>query len=207
MNITVLGATGRTGRLLVEQLRERGHEVTAVVRDRARAPEGVHVVVGDVRDREVLVRALTGADAVASALGPRGRDDDVHRALVARLVPVMRQIGVRRYVGVGGAGTDVPGDRKRPRDRVISRAMHLFGGAVVADKTAELAAWRDTDLDWTVVRPPRLGDGPATGRVEHDAHVSTRSTRMRRADLAGFLADVLEQGLYPRQAPFAATAG
>ena len=79
--------------------------------------------------------------------------------------------------------------------------------AVVADKTAELAAWRDTDLDWTVVRPPRLGDGPATGRVEHDAHVSTRSTRMRRADLAGFLADVLEQGLYPRQAPFAATAG
>lgn len=70
MNITVLGATGRTGRLLVEQLRERGHEVTAVVRDRARAPEGVHVVVGDVRDREVLVRALTGADAVASAPWP-----------------------------------------------------------------------------------------------------------------------------------------
>lgn len=206
MNITVLGATGRTGRPLVERLRERGHEVTAVVREPARAPEGTHVVVGDVRDRSVLVRALTGADAVVSALGPRGRGDDVHRALVARLIPAMQMTGVRRYVGVGGAGTDVPGDRKRPRDRVISRAMRLLGGAVVEDKTAELAAWRNSGLDWTVVRPPRLADGSATGRVEHDAHVSTRSTRMRRADLADFLVDVLEQDLYVRQAPFAATA-
>ena len=76
---------------------------------------------------------------------------------------------------------------------------------MVADKTAELSLWQHTQMDWTLVRPPRLVDGPATGKVEHHPRISTRSTRMHRADLAVFLTDVLEQDLYLRQAPFAAT--
>ena len=119
---------------------------------------------------------------------------------------VMAGAGVTRYVGVSGAGMDAPGDRKRRRDRVISFLVQRLAPATVADKAAELAVWQTTDLDWTLVRPPRLNDGPATGRVEHDAHRSASSTRMSRADLAELLADILEQGLYVRQVPFAASA-
>lgn len=125
--------------------------------------------------------------------------------MASLLLPALRATGVRRYVGVGGAGMDAPGDRKRTRDRLISQGMRLFAGSMVADKSAELAMWQETDLDWTLVRPPRLVDGPTTGRIEHDPHVSTRSTQMRRADLAVFLTDVVEQDLYLRRAPFAAT--
>ena len=75
---------------------------------------------------------------------------------------------------------------------------------MVADKPAELRAYAASGLRWTLVRPPRLVDGPATGRVEHHAHRSTRSTRITRADLAAFVADVLEQDLYEQQAPFVA---
>lgn len=205
MKITVLGASGRTGRLLVDELTRRGHDVTAVVRDANRAPQGARVITGDVRDPTVLERAVAGADAVVSALGPTGKDNDLHVAMASALVPALRAAGVRRYVGVGGAGLDVPGDRKRARDKLISRGVQLLAPSVVADKAAELAVWRDTDLDWTIVRPPRLVDGSATGRMEHDPHVSTTSIRLRRADLAVFLADVTEQGLYLRQAPFVAT--
>lgn len=207
MNVTVLGASGRTGRLLVQELLRRGHRVTALVRDPSRAPEGTRVVVGDSRDGEALRAALAGADAVVSALGPSGKDADLHRETVALLAPALRAAGVRRYVGISGAGVTAAGDRKRLRDRAISAAMGWFASSMVADKAAELAAWQDTGAEWTLVRPPRLLEGPATGRVEHDAHVSTRSTGMRRADLAVFLADVLDRGLYVRQAPFAATAG
>ncbi|GEO94860.1 NAD(P)-dependent oxidoreductase [Kocuria turfanensis] len=207
MNVTVLGASGRTGRLLVQELLRRGHGVTALVRDPSRAPEGARVVVGDSRNGEALRSALAGADAVVSALGPSGKDTHLHRETVAQLAPALRAAAVRRYVGVSGAGVTADGDRKRPRDRAISTAMGWFAPSMVADKAAELAAWQDTGAEWTLVRPPRLLEGPATGRVEHDAHVSARSTGMRRADLAAFLADVLEQGLYVRQAPFAATAG
>ena len=206
MIVTVLGATGRTGRLLVAELLRRGHEVTVVVRDPYGAPEGTHLVIGDSRDRQALAAALAGAEAVVSALGPRGKDHQLHRQTAAQLVPAMRAAGVRRYIGISGAGVNTAGDRKRARDRVISAGMGVFARSLVADKTAELAVWQDTEVDWTLVRPPRLVDGPATGRVDHDASVSTRSTVMRRGDLAVFLTDVLEQGLYCRQAPFVATA-
>ncbi len=206
MRVVVLGATGATGRALVPALQARGHEVVALVRDAARAPSGVSPVVGDVRDPEALARAVEGADAVVSALGPRGKDHDLHRTMVAGLVPAMRAAGVRRYVGVSGAGADAPGDRKRPRDRVISALVHRLARPVVADKEAELAGWTGSGLDWTLVRPPRLQDGAATGRVEIDPHRSTRSTRMTRGDLAEVVVDLVESGEHVGAAPFAATA-
>ena len=77
---------------------------------------------------------------------------------------------------------------------------------MVKDKPAEYAVYAASDLEWTLVRPPRLVDGDPTGQLEHDAHRSTRSTKITRADLATFLTDVVEQGLYPRLAPFVASA-
>ena len=205
MRVTLLGATGRTGRLVAAELSRRGHEVVALVRDAARAPAGATPVVGDATDPTDLARALEGAAAVVSALGPSGKDPDLHRRTAAVLVPAMTAAGVRRFVGVSGAGVDAEGDRKRGRDRVISKLMHVLARSVVEDKEGEMAAFAASDLEWTFVRPPRLGDGPATGAVESDPHVSTRSTRMSRADLAVHLVDVLEQGLHVRRAPFAAS--
>jgi uncharacterized protein YbjT (DUF2867 family) len=59
----------------------------------------------------------------------------------------------------------------------------------------------DSDLDWTLVRPPRLLDTPATARISHHPHTPGHWS-IPRADLATFLADTLEQHLYPQQAPF-----
>ncbi len=86
---------------------------------------------------------------------------------------------------------------------MISFLIQKLGGAFVADKPAEYRAYAASDLDWTLVRPPRLQEGPATGKVAHDAHTPGRSSKIQRADLAAFLVDVVEQGLYSRQAPFA----
>jgi NAD(P)H-binding len=70
-----------------------------------------------------------------------------------------------------------------------------------ASAAAEYQEWADSDLEWTLVRAPRLRDGPPTHAVEDDAHRSAPSPFLRRSDLAEFLVDVLEQGLYIRQAP------
>lgn len=207
MKVAVLGATGRTGRPLVAELLRRGHEVSVLVRDPGRiadAADSVRVVTGSSRDAAALTDLVTGADAVVSALGPTGRDTTLHRETAAALLPVMRQAGVERFVGVSGAGIDVPGDRKSPSARVISFLIQRLGGAVVADKPAEHAVWAAGDRDWTLVRPPRLKDVPATGAVEHHASTSCRATWISRADLAAFLVDCLERHLYPRQAPFVA---
>lgn len=116
----------------------------------------------------------------------------------------MELAGPRRFVGVSGAGIDVPGDRKRVRDKFISILIRLLGGAVVNDKRAEYAVWAASGLNWTLVRPPLLLDGPAIREVEHDAHRSTALTSITHADLACFLLDVAEQERCLRQTPFVA---
>lgn len=209
MKVALVGATGRTGRLLMVELLRRGHQVTVLVRDPARLGEAagqVRTVVGDSRDVIALAALLDDADAVLSALGPTAKEPTLHRDTAAALVPAMEAAGVRRFIGISGAGIDVPGDRKALRDRLISALIARLGGPVVADKPAEYQIWAGSGLDWTLVRPPRLRDGEATGAVQHDAHRSTSSTSMRRADLAAFLVDVLEGDLYVQAAPFAATA-
>ncbi|WNV75900.1 NAD(P)H-binding protein [Geodermatophilus sp. DSM 44513] len=207
MRVAVLGATGRTGRPLVAELLRRGHDVSVLVRDPEKLGDlaaSVRVVTGSSRDAAALTELVTGADAVVSALGPSGKDTTLHRETAAVLVPVMQRAGVERFVGVSGAGIDVPGDRKSPSGRVISFLIQRLGGAAVADKRAEHEVWAASDRDWTLVRPPRLTEGRGSGAVEHHASTSARSTSLDRADLAAFLADCVEQHLYPRQAPLVA---
>jgi hypothetical protein len=118
------------------------------------------------------------------------------------LLPAMGQRGIRRYVGVSGTGVDMQGDLKGRKDRLISSMIRRVGGPMATDKAQEYRMLVASDLDWTLARPPRLVDGPATGRVVHDAHTPGRSSSIRRSDLAVFLADVVEQDLYVRQSPF-----
>lgn len=209
MNIAMIGATGRTGQPLLETLLDRGHSVSVLVRDPAKLgsrAEQIRVVVGSVRDEMVLAQLVRGADAVLSALGPSEKDKTLHSDTAATLARVMTTAGVRRFVGVSAAGIDVPGDTKSRRDRFVSKLIQTVGGAAVKDKPAEYAAWAASDLDWTLVRPPRLASGAATGTVEHHASTSCKKTSITRADLAAFLADVVEQNLYLRQAPLVANA-
>jgi hypothetical protein len=141
---------------------------------------------------------------VVSTLGPSGRESDLQTRTANLLVDLLP--AQARFVGVSGAGIDVPGDRKGTRDKVISFMVRSVGGAMAKDKVSEYAVFAASNLDWTLVRPPRLVDGPATGSVTHDAHVPGSSTSIRRTDLAIFLADVVEQRLYVRQAPFVCAA-
>lgn len=206
MKIALIGATGRTGGHVLTEAIQRGHEVTTLARTPDKlggAGSAVRVVEGDSCDESALDRLLADAEAVVSALGPTAKDSDLHSRTATALVQAMQRHDVRRFVGVSGAGIDVPGDRKGPRDKVVSALIQRLGGEVVQDKPREYAVFAVSSLDWTLVRPPRLTDKPATGRVEHDAHRPGRSTSITRADLASFLLDVAENGSYLHQAPFA----
>jgi uncharacterized protein YbjT (DUF2867 family) len=209
MKVAVIGATGRTGRLVVAELLRRGHDVAVLVRDPAKlgaTAESVRIVTGSSRDDAALAELVTGVDAVVSALGPTRKDHTLHQDTAAALIPVMQRAGVERFIGVSGAGIDVPGDRKSGSARIISALIQKLGGAVVADKPAEYAAWAASDRDFTLVRPPRLKEGSPTGAVEHDAHRTVKATWIDRADLATFLVDCVEEGLYPRLAPLVGAA-
>ncbi|NUR25785.1 MAG: NAD(P)H-binding protein, partial [Catenulispora sp.] len=160
MKLTVLGATGGIGTEVVRQALRAGHQVTAVVRDPARLPVedgALEKVVADVFDAEELALHVKGADAVVSALGPReGGPATVVRDGAAAVRWAMRETGVRRIVLVSAAGQKIaPGDD--PLMRFVGKPIVQ---RVFRDGFADLAAMeeiiRQSGLDWTLVRPPRL---------------------------------------------------
>lgn len=207
MDIALIGGTGRTGALVLDELLLRGHQVRALVRADGRITQGssVTTIVGDCRDRDTLRILVEGCDAVVSALGPRGREETLHRDTARALVATMPVVGVERFVGVSGMAVDVPGDQRTVSAAVAAKVVRLVGGPLARDKREEYGVFAASDLDWTLARPPRLIDGEETARIEHDAHRSTRSSRIVRADLATFLVNVVEHRRYVRQAPFVAT--
>lgn len=207
MKLTIVAATGRIGRLLVDQALAAGHEVTAV----ARHPEGFRSDVRAVRadllqpDPTVLASAIAGSDAVLSGLGPRSkREFGIASKGTRSIIKAMKDTDVRRIVAVSAAPvstTASPGrptpPRHDPGEGIVMR--HLLTPAIKALLRAhydDLAVMedilRDSGLDWTVVRPPQLKDKPLTGtyRTALD-HNLRRGTSVSRADVAHLMIAVL----------------
>lgn len=191
--LTVLGATGGTGRQVVQQALDAGHHVTAVVRDPAGlglSHPRLDVVTAQLTDAPALADAVAGRDAVISALGPRSRSAAgvLTRGLRAT-VPAMAAGGVRRLLVISAApvGPTPPGEPLVMRYVLTPIIQRVFRDtyADAGQMEAELAA---SDTEWTVVRPPRLTDRPVTGRyrVEYGGNVRNGRT-ISRADLAHLL--------------------
>ncbi len=190
MKLTVFGATGATGTLLVEHALATGHEVTAVVRDRARLRVPAHpllsVVVADVLDPDSITPAVRGAEAVLTAIGPRGTGpttviQDSSRAIIA----AMQKSGARRLLMLSGSIAADEGESPYMRYMVKPLARRTFLRHVCADMRAGEREVRASDLDWTIVRPPALTSKPATSkyRTAIDRNLP-HGFRVSRADLA-----------------------
>jgi putative NADH-flavin reductase len=188
--LVIFGASGGTGRMLVERALAADHRVTAVVRDPARLPlrhDRLSTVQADVMDTGAVADAIAGSDAVLSALGASSRTSPpLCRPAVANMVRAMRHGGPARLIVVSAA----PVQRDGRGERLLYRAAAKPVLRAVFRRTyADLAAMerevRASGLDWTVFRPPQLTDAPATGRYRTALDASVPGGyRISRADLA-----------------------
>jgi putative NADH-flavin reductase len=201
--VLVLGATGPTGRQVLSQALQQGHEVTAFVRNPKRLPiahRRLRVVTGDVTDDGPAVpQAVSGQDVVISALGigMSFRSRDLIARTMPRLVAAMETQRVSRLIftsafGVGSTSIDVP---------FLARVMmRLVLRDVYADKKAGEEMLRRSQLDWTLVYPAVLTNGARTGRYRVGERLSLRGlSRVSRADLAAFLLSQIEDPTYIRK--------
>jgi putative NADH-flavin reductase len=198
MRLFILGATGGTGRQLIDQALARGHQVTAFVRspEKLTAPrEGLSVQQGDPRDAAAVAAALPGHDAVLSALGPPGpRRSTILSDSARSTVSAMQSTGIRRLLIVSAAilFADM-GVLAALLRRTLLRNVVMGSGEMERIVTA-------SDLDWTIVRPPRLTNGPLTGRYQvADGRFPPGRRTLSRADLAHFLLDELDQRTHVRR--------
>ncbi|MDT3436082.1 NAD(P)H-binding protein [Haloarcula sp. 1CSR25-25] len=199
MRVLVVGATGRVGRRVVDQLLDAGHEVSGLARDPSVLPATVHTVAGDVRDPVVVREALTAGDggpvdAVVSALGtpPDEAADDTLSAGVRTLVEAMADLGIERFVGVAAAGVlDAPGGGLR----LDAEGFPPFLHGVAEQHRAVYETLTESSLQWTLVCPPNMPDGDATGqaRVETD-RLPDGGTQVTTGNVAAFVVRTLADG-------------
>ena len=205
MKLAILGATGRTGQHVVEQALERGHEVTVFARSPQKLEafrEHITIIEGDVQEAGAVEEAIAGADAVISVLGPTENKPDYQVTRGTRhILDAMKQHGVDRLVISAGAGVGDPKDEPRLFNKLINVLLKLFSRHVYEDMKRTVAAVRDSDVDWTIVRVPMLTDNAPKGEVKAGYVGEGMGPRITRADMASFMLDQVSDDAYLHQAP------
>lgn len=200
--IVVFGATGRVGRLVVDELIERGYEVTAAVyRPKATIPKEAKRAVVDVHDPSSVALALDGQDAVVSALGSwETKSQDILSSFIRVGAPLMKQRGVWRIVSLTGADARVSGDKPTLSARLMRFALHKYAPKILQDGEEHIRLLEQSGLHWTVIRSPKMKDGPPCpyrlGRKSAQAW-----WLINRWTIATALCDQLESHEFVNQAP------
>ena len=212
MNIVVFGANGQTGRLLTKQALAEGHIVTAVTRHPASFPlhhAHLRVMAGDVFDRASVERAVAGQGAVLSTLGvPFTRKPiTLYSEGIANITQAMDRYGVRRLVCVSSSATNGAHDTGGGFifDKVLQPLIiSTIGHSTYADMRRMESLVRQSDLDWTIVRPSGLFETPTVTRYQTaEEHIQGRFTS--RADLADCMLRQLTSNQYLRKVTAVAT--
>ncbi|WP_046866849.1 NAD(P)-dependent oxidoreductase [Microvirga massiliensis] len=193
MRITVIGASHGIGAELVNQARAAGHQIVATSRSMKLEPASDMVPVkGSILDPGAAERGVQGADAVAWCLGVKTLGPTALRTVTVfsqgteRTIAAMKAMGVSRLVAITGIGAgESRGHGGFLYDWI---GLPLIIGAVYADKDRQEAILKSSGLDWTIIRPTLLTNGPRTGhyRVLTDL-TGVHGGRISRADCADCL--------------------
>ncbi len=202
MKLLVLGATGGTGLEIVRQALVRGHSLTVLVRSPNRLQpfqDRIAIKEGDLLSSNDLEPVVKGQDAILSAFGPRvpivRADANLLQRFALALTRAMPSSGVKRIVVESVAFLFK--NSIMPPAYLLGR---LFFPRVVADTSAMERIFKESGLDWTMVRPPQLTDGPFTGRYRvGDGRLPAFGFKISRADVADYMIKAVENRLAVRE--------
>lgn len=205
MNLAIFGATGGTGHKLTKQATTADHEIQALTRSPGKLSwnDSITAIEGNVLERDAVSATVDGADGVVCLLGrtPNNPEDVVSRG-TGNIVESMEANGVKRLVVLTsmGLGASV---RQVPWYVRIANVTALHD--LMADKARQEEIVMGSDLDWTIVRPGGLTDGPRTGEYVHGVDVNATAGPISRADVAEFLLQIVQTSDYLRETPIVTT--
>ncbi|MGC2210503.1 MAG: NAD(P)H-binding protein [Candidatus Korobacteraceae bacterium] len=202
MRLAIFGGTGGTGLELTRQALEHGHNVRVLVRNPDRMPlvnPNMRLVLGNVLDQESVTKTVLGTDAVLSCLGQRNLWKNTRAVSdgTRMLMAVMRQHGVRRLVLESAFGA---GESLAYANLIARLVFATLLRAPYEDKNLMEPEVKSSGLEWTILRPTRLTDGPLTGRHTVSAGRPATSS-VSRADVAAAMLRAVEERMWVGEAP------
>lgn len=201
MKLAIFGATGNTGVELVKQALEKGHLVTAFVRDPSRLSiqhSHLNIVTGDVFDPESVAETVQGHDAVMCALGSSDlKKTTVRSTGTANIIQAMKRHSAQRLLVVSAMGTGDSWDTLSPVNKFFYATLLKSSRE---DHEAQEAAVKESGLDWTIIRPSGLTDEPQTGVYEIGENILAKTSKIARSDVADLILKELEQNEFINKA-------
>jgi putative NADH-flavin reductase len=205
MKLLVIGATRGIGRRLVEMALNEDHTVTALARNPERqtvSHDRLNVINGDIRDRDAVGRAVENQNAVCITIGinPTRKPVTVFSEGTKTVIEAMADSAVNHLICITGIGT---GDSKNHGGFFYDRIFKpLLLKTIYEDKDRQEVLVRNSNLEWVIVRPGFLTNGPLTGtyRVLLDLK-GVRAGKISRADVAHFILSEIKTKAYRSKTP------
>lgn len=207
MRITVFGVTDATGGMVVRGALDRGWQVTVYGRSPARfglKHEKLRVINGALDDTELIAKAVKGSRAAISLLSPQGMSKGMPMSKATeRILAALQEHKVKRFICVSTPSVTDREDSFDIRFKLAVALTRLTVPLAHGDIVRTATAVRGSELDWTIVRLPKLTDKPASGelRVGYLGKGVVRLFSLSRPSLAEFLLDQVTDDTYVHKAP------
>jgi putative NADH-flavin reductase len=213
MKITILGSTGFVGKVLINKAIAAGYQVKTLARNPEKLEEikdEIEIIKGSVFESSSIEAAIEGAEVVLSAIGPPTRkpfDPYQYETAMKDIVRIMDRKGIKRYIHIGGAGHQ-GGENEvwNFHRKFLKLFLNLFGKKILIAKHLEWEVLKSSDLDWTLVRPPRIANETASGNISADEKI-LKSLRISVNDLTDFILQQITSKEWIRKAPLVSSAG
>lgn len=205
MKLLIFGATGGTGRQVVQQALEQGHNVTAFARNPLKLDiehNNLRILTGDVMNLDSVEKAVQGQDAVVCVLGAgQNMTSKIRSQGTEQIIKAMEKANIQRLICQSTLGA---GDSWENLNFFWKYIM--FGFLLrkpFADHQKQEAYVKQSHLDWTIIRPGAFVVGERTGNYRHGFPGNDKSSQLKisRADVADFILKQLVDNSYLHQTP------
>jgi len=204
--IALFGGSGRTGQPFLEKAVEAGYSVKALARQPAKIPqesERLSVLQGDVLKEQDVRQTIAGADVVVSLFGHvKGSPKWLQSDGTYNIIQAMQAEGIRKIISLSGGGLPFERDEPKLADKLIRSIMKIAVPKVLNDAVQHAEILRSSELDWVIVRGPRLTNEAERGDYRVGWVGVNASTSIGRKDLADFILQQVEKNDYIHQMPF-----
>lgn len=205
MQITVFGANGRVGSLIVQMALQEGHNVTAFVHGNSnlQANKKLQLFQGDIYNSEDVQKALSGSEVIISALGSWGTPNkDVLTTGMTHIISAMQQHSIKRIISLTGADAIAYGDSVSIAQKVTHTFLGLFAGKILTDGEQHIELLQKSNLYWTVVRSPVMNEkGDPTQFMLVAKKPSILST-IHRQSVARCMVNLIQDTTYLKKLPY-----
>jgi putative NADH-flavin reductase len=204
--IALFGASGKTGMQFLKLALDKGYKVKALVR----TPEKItlqspnlQIIKGDVLNETDVYKTVQGTEVVVSLFGHvKGSPAWLQTNGTKNIVLAMKKEGVRKIISLSGGGLPYQEDKPKVPDHLIRLIMKVFVPKILNDAVAHAEVLKNSNLDWVIIRGPRLTDGDKKGHYRVGWVGVNASTQIARADLADFILTQVKDASFVGKMPF-----